>query len=102
MTLSEARVENTVKPTYSLLEYTSDLSPGRHDTFNDAYNAFDSSVTRTVKNAAGETVIEETYRSHYKQLPKYVRVGRTDGDPHSGKVVRVPVEGGGPQPDPET
>ncbi len=102
VTLSEARVENTIKPTYSLLEYTSDLPPGRRDTFNDAYNAFDSFVTRTVKNAAGETVLEETYRSHYKQLPKYVRVGRSDGDPHSGKVVHVPVEGGGPQPDPET
>ena len=101
VTFSEARVQNTIKPTFSLLEYTNELSPGRRVLINDAYDAFDSFVTRTVRNASGETVIEETYRSHYKQLPKYVRVGRTDGDPHSGKVVHVPVEGGGPQPDPE-
>jgi len=74
-----------------LLEYTNDLPPGRRDVFNDAYDAFDAAVTRTVKDKDGNVIIEEQYKSHYKQLPRYVRVGRQDGDPHAGKVVRIPV-----------
>ena len=90
--LTEALVENTVTPTYALVEYTNDLAPGRRSRYNDAYSAFDSSVTRTVRNKAGEVVIEETYKSHYKQLPAYTRVGRSDGDPRDGKVVRVRID----------
>jgi len=89
VTLSEAVVENTVKPDFQLWEYTDDLAPGRRSKYNDAYNAFDSSVVRTVYNKAGEVVLEETYKSHYKQLPAYIRVGRSEGDPRNGRVVKV-------------
>ena len=89
--LTEAVVENIKKPEYALIEYTDDLPPGRHSRYNDPYSAMDSSVTRTVRNRAGEVVIEETYKSHYKMLPAYTRVGRSPGDPRDGKVVRVPV-----------
>jgi vancomycin resistance protein YoaR len=89
VTLSEPVVENTVKPDYQLWEYTNDLAPGRRSKYNDAYSAFDSSVVRTVYNKAGEVILEENYKSHYKQLPAYIRVGRSDGDPRDGRVVRV-------------
>jgi len=89
VTLSEAVVENTVRPSYQLWEYTNDLAPGRRSKYNDAYNAFDSSVVRMVYNKAGEVILEENYKSHYKQLPAYIRVGRSDGDPRDGRVVRV-------------
>lgn len=88
--LSEARIENIVPPEYSLVEYTNELTPGRRVKVNDAYDAFDTWVTRTVRNRAGEVIIEETYRSHYKKLPAYYRVGRSEGDPRNGRVVRAP------------
>ena len=97
---SETTVENTVKPDFMYVEYTDDLSPGRRVRVNDAYDAFDAAVTRTVRDSAGNVLIQETYRSHYKQLPAYMRVGRTDGDPRAGRIVRVHVPGGGPQPNP--
>jgi vancomycin resistance protein YoaR len=89
VTLSEPVVENTVRPSYQLWEYTNDLAPGRRSKYNDAYSAFDSSVVRTVYNKAGEVILEENYKSHYKQLPAYIRVGRSEGDPRDGRVVRV-------------
>jgi vancomycin resistance protein YoaR len=88
---SETTVENTVKPDFMYVEYTNDLAPGRRVRVNDAYDAFDSAVTRIVRDASGNVLIQETYRSHYKQLPAYVRQGRTDGDPRAGRVVRVRV-----------
>jgi vancomycin resistance protein YoaR len=88
---SETTVENTVKPDFMYIEYTNDLAPGRRDRVNDAYDAFDATVTRTVRDSSGNVIIQETYRSHYKQLPAYVRQGRTDGDPHAGRIVRVRV-----------
>ena len=90
--LTEALVENIREPEFALVEYTDDLAPGRRSRYNDPYNAMDSSVTRIVRNKAGEVVIEETYKSHYKQLPAYTRVGRSPGDPRDGKVVRVRVD----------
>ncbi|MGI8929654.1 MAG: VanW family protein, partial [Candidatus Limnocylindrales bacterium] len=89
VTLSEPRIENVVKVPYMLVEYTDALTPGRRVRVNDAYDAFDAWVTRTVRNADGVVILEETYRSHYKMLPAYVRVGRTDGDARSGRVVKV-------------
>ncbi len=90
--LTEPVVANTVKPAFALVEYTDDLAPGRRVRFNDAYNAFDAPVTRTVRNRAGDVVIQETYSAHYKMLPSYTRVGRSPGDPRDGKVVRVRVD----------
>jgi vancomycin resistance protein YoaR len=91
---SETTVENTVKPDFMYVEYTNDLAPGRRDRINDAYDAFDATVTRTVRDSSGNVMIQETYRSHYKQLPAYVRQGRSDGDPHAGRVIRVRVNVG--------
>lgn len=91
---SETTVENTVRPDFMYVEYTNDLAPGRRDRVNDAYEAFDAAVTRIVRDSSGNVIIQETYRSHYKQLPAYVRQGRTDGDPRAGRVVRVRVNRG--------
>jgi vancomycin resistance protein YoaR len=98
--LSQALIKNIVKPSEMLLEYTDELTPGRRVKENDAYDSFDSWVTRTIRDASGQVILEETYHSHYKMLPEYVKVGREPGDPASGKVKHIPVEGG-PQPDPE-
>lgn len=97
---SEPRIENVVKVPYMLVEYTDGLAPGRRVRVNDAYDAFDAWVTRTVRDADGAVILEETYRSHYKMLPAYVRVGRSEGDPRSGRVlrVRVPVDETPPAP----
>jgi vancomycin resistance protein YoaR len=91
VTLSDPVAENINPPAYALVEYTDDLPPGHKSVYNDAYNAFDASVTRTVYSKTGEVILEETYHAHYKMLPKYTRVGRSEGDPRAGKVVRVRV-----------
>ena len=86
-----SRIENVTQATYMELEYTDELSPGRRVRVNGAYDAFDVWVTRIVRDAAGAVLVDETYRSHYKMLPAYVRVGRAEGDPRSGRVVKVRV-----------
>jgi vancomycin resistance protein YoaR len=98
--LTEPRIENIVKTPYMLVEYTNDLPAGRRNRINDAYDAFDAWVTRTVRDASGAVIIEETYHAHYKQLPAYVRVGRGEGDPRDGRVVRVRIDVTNP-PNPE-
>jgi hypothetical protein len=92
VTLTEGTMENIKEPEFALIEYTNDLAPGRKVRYNDAYNAFDSEVTRTVRDRDGNVMIEETYKSHYKMLPQYTRVGRQEGDPRHGRVVRVRVD----------
>ena len=44
-----------------------------------------------IYNKTGEVMIQETYKSHYKQLPAYIRVGRSEGDPRAGRVIKVRV-----------
>jgi vancomycin resistance protein YoaR len=89
--LSQPRIEDQVAPSFMYVEYTDQLPDGRRDHVNDVYQHFDAYVTRTVRNAAGEVTIEETYHSGYRMLPEYVRAGRGPGDPASGKIVKVPV-----------
>ena len=80
-------------------EYTNDLEPGVLDEVYDNYDAFHSSVTRTVKNAAGKVIHENVWTSQYKKLDGLTMVGRYKNDPKEG--TRVLKSDYVPHPDPE-
>jgi vancomycin resistance protein YoaR len=92
--LSEPRIENIIRGG-SMLEYTDDLPPGERKEKQDAYDAFDSWVTRTVRDRSGNVIHTDEFFSHYKKLNQIILVGRYANDPPAG--TQVP---NGPQPDP--
>lgn len=99
--LSEPRVENLV-PGGALLEFSDDLPPGERHKEQDAYDAFDSWVTRTVRDPQGNILHQETFFSHYKKLDAITLVGRYPGDPVAGTFIDPSNyhPGGNPTPTP--
>ncbi len=99
--LSEPRVENIVKAG-TWFEYTDKLAPGQRRKEQDAYDSFDSWVTRIVRDAQGNVIHENTWVSHYKKLDAITLVGRYPGDPPAGTRVRPENyhPGGNPPPPP--
>jgi vancomycin resistance protein VanW len=70
-------------------EYTDDLAPGQKKHIQDTYDGFDSVVTSVVKDAAGNVIERDTFRSHYRMLPGLTDIGRYPGDPPAGTQVLV-------------
>ncbi|MEO6350379.1 MAG: peptidoglycan binding domain-containing protein, partial [Candidatus Limnocylindrales bacterium] len=81
--LSEPTVENIVEAG-AVLEYSDELPGGERRKKQDAYNAFDSTVTRIVRDAQGNIIHENTFSSRYKKLDAITLVGRFPGDPPAG------------------
>ena len=99
--LQEPRVENVVKAG-AWFEFTDNLAPGVRRKEQDAYDSFDSWVTRIVRDAQGNVIHEDTFFSHYKKLDAITLVGRYPGDPPAGTLIR-PEDydpGGTPPPPP--
>ncbi|HUR16450.1 MAG TPA: VanW family protein, partial [Candidatus Limnocylindrales bacterium] len=84
--LSEPRVENVVQAE-AWFQYTDELPPGRREFKQDRYHSFDSWVTRTVRDAAGNVIHEDTFFSHYKKLDAITLVGRYPSDPPAGTRI---------------
>lgn len=100
--LSEPRVENVLQAGV-LVEYSDDLRAGDTSKKQDAYDSFDSWVTRTVRDAQGNVIHQEEYFSHYKKLDAIWLVGRSPGDPVAGTTIpadQYPGPRPGPDPDP--
>ena len=72
-------------------QYTDALGPGVQNRVEFAVNGFDSVVVRTVKDAAGNVVHQDTFTSNYKTITGLVMVGRFPGDPSSGTKVLASV-----------
>jgi len=68
-------------------EYTDTLPAGQKTLQEFTVNGFDSSVTRTVKSAAGAVIHTDTWVSNYKTINGLILVGRYPGDPPSGTQV---------------
>lgn len=83
---STPRVENE-KEAKEYYEYTDELGPGETKLVEYARNGFDSWVTRTVRDASGNVIHEETFFSKYKTINGIVLVGRYSGDPRAGTMV---------------
>jgi vancomycin resistance protein YoaR len=87
---SEAVVENEEKA-QDYYQYTDDLAPGRTDRLEYAVDGFDATVVRTVRDASGNVIHEDTFRSHYRTVTGTVLVGRYPGDPAAGRRVLASV-----------
>ena len=84
--LSEPRIENIVKAD-AWLQYTDDLPPGKREFKQDRYNGYDSWVTRTVRDASGNVIHENTFVSDSKKPAATTLVGRSPGDPPAGTRI---------------
>jgi vancomycin resistance protein YoaR len=86
VTLSDPQITNERKAdTY--MEYTDDLAPGVTKKMWDPYDAFDSVVIRTVKDAQGNVIHRDTFHSSYAKLDGVIDVGRYPDDPPAGTLV---------------
>jgi vancomycin resistance protein YoaR len=95
VTLSDPRIDNR-RPAFEVIRYTDNLRPGQTRRVEWPANGFDSWVTRTVRNASGQVIHEETYYSRYARIRGITLVGRNPGDPPHGTEIRR--GGGSPEP----
>lgn len=84
--LSEPRIE-MIKEARKFIEYTDTLEPGVMKFVNDPYDAFESWVTRTVKDRNGNVIHKDMFHSKYKLLDGLTKVGRYPGDPPAGTRI---------------
>jgi vancomycin resistance protein YoaR len=75
------------KPAQMYMEYTDALSAGQTQKEWDNYDGFDAAVTRTVKDAQGHVIHQDTFHSHYSLLNGMTLVGRYAGDPPAGTII---------------
>ena len=86
VSLSKPRIEEE-REAQMYMEYTNDLAPGERKRINDGYDAFRSSVTRTVRDARGRVIHEDIFRSKYKLADGLIEVGRYPDDPPAGTRI---------------
>lgn len=61
--------------------YTTSLKPGQQNRVEYATDGFDAWVTRTVTDATGKVIHEETFYSHYARVDGLLEIGVKPGDP---------------------
>ena len=83
---SEPLVENPVAAV-DKLTYVDTLPPGVRDRTEFNTDGMDVTVTRTVKDAAGNVIHFDTFVSHYGTVNGMSEVGRYPGDPEAGTVI---------------
>jgi vancomycin resistance protein YoaR len=64
-----------IKPATDTIVYTTDLEPGKKERIEYPVDGKDVWVTRTVRDAAGALVHEETYYSHYARITGVLQIG---------------------------
>jgi vancomycin resistance protein YoaR len=84
--LSDPVVENA-QTAQTYYQYTDALNPGQQQLVEFTVDGFDSTVIRTVRDAAGAIIHQDTFKSHYKTIDGLIMVGRVPGDPPSGTKV---------------
>jgi vancomycin resistance protein YoaR len=87
VTLSDPRIEDR-RPAFEVIRYTDNLRPGQTRRVEWPANGFDSWVTRTVRDASGQVIHEETYYSRYARIRGITLLGRSPGDPPHGTEIR--------------
>lgn len=98
--LSEPRVENE-KKALDYIQYTDELAPGVKKRIEYVVDGFESWVTRTVRDAAGNVMHEDIFYSKYKTIDGIVEVGRYAGDPKAGTIIPADqYRPRGPEPPP--
>jgi vancomycin resistance protein YoaR len=84
---SKPRVENQTRA-QDFIEYTNDLPAGRTQRLEYPRNGFESWVTRTVRDASGKVIHQETFYSKYRTINGILLVGRAPTDPPAGTRVQ--------------
>lgn len=88
----------TPPPPRKLIE-TTDLPPGEIRCVERARNGLDASFSRTVLDAEGEEMIDETYVSHYRPWPEICEIGVDPDAPEEGADTEEETEPGDQEED---
>ena len=75
VTFSKPIVKN-IKPASDTTVYTTDLKPGVRERGEYPVDGKDVWVTRTVTDASGKVIHQETYYSHYARITGVLRIGK--------------------------
>ncbi len=97
VSLSDPVIANE-RPATSWYQFTDTLAPRQVEQVEYQADGFVSSVVRTVRDANGTIIHEDTYRSSYRRVDGIYLVGRYPGDPAAG--TRVPFGSLPPPPHP--
>lgn len=93
---TKPRIEHEREAT-TMIRYTDELEPGEFKRVEFKVDGFDSWVTRTVRNAQGQVIHEDTWFSDYDRVDGIFELGRSPGDPKAGTEIPaedfVPPEG---------
>jgi vancomycin resistance protein YoaR len=100
ISFSNANVENR-KKAVETIRYVDNLSPGQRKRVEWPVNGFDATVKRTVRDANGVIIHQDTFFSHYKMIKGITLLGRSPGDPKAGTTVPFfPARSADPDPEP--
>jgi vancomycin resistance protein YoaR len=83
VSFSEPIIENK-KVAKDFWEYTDKLAPGKTERLEYPTDGFEAWVTRTVADADGNVIHQETYYSRYIRVHGLTLIGRNPGDPPAG------------------
>jgi vancomycin resistance protein YoaR len=78
------------RPGDDYIVFTDDLAPGQRHRVHDVYDGYQSSVTRVVRDRAGNVISRDTWHSRYRTADGLIEVGRRPGDPAAG--TRIPAD----------
>lgn len=92
VSLSEPQISDRKQP-LEKIQYVDSLPPGQRERVEWPVVGYKSVVVRTVRDATGSVIHEDTYFSNYRRIDGITQVGRYPGDPEHGTFETV--SGGG-------
>ena len=90
VTFSKPIVKN-IKPASDTTVYTTDLKPGVRERVEYPVDGKDVWVTRTVTDASGKVIHQETYYSHYARITGVLRIGKAAAPAPTPTPVPAPA-----------
>jgi vancomycin resistance protein YoaR len=87
VSFSEPVISNQERA-YEILRYSDNLKAGTRRRIEWPANGFDSTVTRTVRDANGNVIHKDTFKSRYAMIKGITLVGRSANSPEHGTEVR--------------
>lgn len=97
VTFSKPLVKN-IKPASDTTVYVTDLKPGVRERVEYPVDGKDVWVTRTVIDASGKIIHQETYYSHYARITGVLRIGKAAAPAPTPTPTPVPAPAIAPSP----
>jgi vancomycin resistance protein YoaR len=88
VTLSDPVISNE-RESKNYYQFTDELAPRVQERVEYAADGFISVVNRTVRDANGNVIHTNTWRSNYRKVDGIILVGRAPGDPPAGTRILV-------------